>query len=195
MVVGDYNYQDWNGDGQIDNNDNHPIAYTGTPKITYGLNIGGSYENFDFNLLFQGTGMVDVSYIEQLNIPLWGGGSALTQFNNDWHPADPNADPYNPNTVWVPGYYAYTGTTANTSSLFNFQSAAYVRLKSAEIGYNLPKAALSAVGLKGVRIFASGYNLFTVTKLKYLDPEHPSGTYGYLYPLDKLYNLGIDVKF
>jgi len=194
-VVGDYNYQDWNGDGQIDGNDNHPIAYTGTPKITYGLNIGGSYDSFDFNLLFQGTGMVDVSYIEQLNIPLWGGGSALTQFDNDWHPANPNADPYNPNTVWVPGYYAYTGTTANTGSLFNFQSAAYVRLKSAEIGYSLPKSVLSAVGLKGVRIFASGYNLFTVTKLKYLDPEHPSGTYGYLYPLDKLYNLGIDVKF
>lgn len=194
-VVGDYNYQDWNGDGQIDNNDNHPIAYTGTPQITYGLNVGGSYKDFDFNLLFQGTGMVDVSYIEQLNIPLWGGGSALTQFTNDWHPADPNADPYNPNTVWVPGYYAYTGTTANTSSLFNFQSAAYVRLKSAEIGYSLPKAVLSTIGLKGMRIFASGYNLFTITKLKYLDPEHPSGTYGYLYPLDKLYNLGIDVKF
>jgi len=194
-VVGDYNYQDWNGDGQIDNNDNHPIAYTGTPKITYGLNIGGSYEDFDFNLLFQGTGMVDVSYIEQLNIPLWGGGSALTQFNNDYHPADPNADPYNPNTVWVPGYYAYTGTTANTGSLFNFQSAAYVRLKSAEVGYSLPKQVLSAIGVKGVRIFASGYNLFTITKLKYLDPEHPSGTWGYLYPLDKLYNLGIDVKF
>jgi len=194
-VVGDYNYQDWNGDGQIDGNDNHPIAYTGTPKITYGLNIGGSYGNLDFNLLFQGTGFVDVSYIEQLNIPLWGGGSALTQFNNDWHPADPNADPYNPNTVWVPGYYAYTGTTANTGSLFNFQSAAYVRLKSAEVGYSLPKSVLSGIGVKGVRIYANGYNLFTVTKLKYLDPEHPSGTYGYLYPLDKLYNLGIDVKF
>ena len=83
-------------------------------------------------------------------VPPWGGGSALTQFNNDWHPADPNADPYNPNTVWVPGYYAYTGTTANTSSLFNFQSAAYVRLKSAEIGYNTCLGTYTGHALEGL---------------------------------------------
>lgn len=201
-VVGDYIYQDWNGDGQIDGNDVHPIAYGGNPnggpaipKITYGLNIGGSYANLDFNLLFQGTGMYSVSYIEQLNIPLWGGGSALTQFNDDWHPADPTADPYNPNTVWVPGKFAYTGTTANTGSIFNFQNAAYLRLKSAELGYSVPNRALKVLGVKEIRIFANGYNLFTITKVKYVDPEHPSGTYGYLYPLDKLFNIGLDVKF
>jgi len=202
-VVGDYIYQDWNGDGQIDGNDNHPIAYGNgpnsgpgvQPKITYGLNIGGSYENFDFNLLFQGTGIYNVSYIEQLNIPLWGGGSALTQFNNDWHPADPTADPYNPKTVWVPGNFAYTGTTANTNSSFNFVNASYLRLKSAELGYSVPAKALKVIGLRGVRIFANGYNLFTITKVKYVDPEHPTGTYGYLYPLDKLFNIGLDVKF
>ncbi|MFI5158998.1 MAG: SusC/RagA family TonB-linked outer membrane protein [Sphingobacteriales bacterium] len=194
-VVGDYNYQDWNGDGQIDGNDNHPIAYTGTPVITYGLNLGGSYKNLDFNLLFQGTGIVDVSYIEQLNIPLWGGGSALTQFLDDYHPTNPSADPYNPNTAWTAGHFAYTGTTANTGSTFNFQSAAYVRLKNAQIGYTLPKPILKTIGVKSVRIFANGYNLLTFTKLKYVDPEHPSGTYGYLYPLDKLFNAGIDVKF
>ena len=194
-VVGDYNYQDWNGDGQVDGNDNHPIAYTGVPLITYGLNLGGSYKNLDFNILLQGSGMVSVSYIEQLNIPLWGGGSALTQFLNDWHPADPSADPYNPNTVWVPGNFSYTGTTANTGSLANFESAAYIRVKSIEVGYSLPQNVLKYVGLKGVRIYANGYNLLTFTKLKYLDPEHPSGTYGYLYPLDKIFNLGINVKF
>jgi len=201
-VVGDYVYQDWNGDGQIDGNDNHPIAYgsnpnggTVTPQITYGLSLGGSYKSFDFNLLFQGAAKIDISYIEQLNIPLWGGGSALTQFLNDWHPANPNADPYNPNTAWVPGQFAYTGTTANTGSSFNFQSAAYVRLKSAEIGYSLPASFLSHIGIKGFRVFANGYNLITWTKVKYVDPEHPTGLYGYLYPLDKLFNVGLNVKF
>jgi len=201
-VVGDYIYQDWNGDGQIDGNDVHPIAYGGNPngtplipKITYGLTIGGAYNGFDISMLFQGTGMYSVSYIEQLNIPLWGGGSALTQFMNDYHPADPTADPYNPNTVWVPGHFAYTGTTAMTNSIFNFQNAAYLRLKSLEIGYTLPNKFLSQIGLKGVRLFVNGYNLFTITNVKYVDPEHPSGTYGYLYPLDKLYNVGINVKF
>ena len=201
-VVGDYIYEDWNGDGQIDGNDVHPIAYAGNPngtpivpKITYGLTIGGSYDGFDVNMLFQGTGLYSVSYIEQLNIPLWGGGSALTQFLNDYHPADPTADPYNPNTVWVPGHFAYTGTTAMTNSVFNFQNAAYLRLKSLEFGYTLPNKFLSQIGVKGVRVFVNGYNLFTITDVKYVDPEHPSGTYGYLYPLDKLYNVGLNVKF
>jgi len=201
-VVGDYIYQDWNGDGQIDGNDTHPIAYGGNPngtplipKVTYGLTVAGSYKGLDFNLLFQGTSMYSVSYIEQLNIPLWGGGSALTQFTDDWHPANPTADPYNPNTVWVPGNFAYTGTTANTNSTFSFVNASYLRLKSAEIGYTLPGAFLSQIGVKGVRIFVNGYNLFTITDVKYVDPEHPSGTYGYLYPLDKLYNVGLNVKF
>lgn len=202
-VVGDYIYQDWNGDGQIDGNDDHPIVYGGgansgpgvLPKITYGLSVGGTYKSLDFNLLFQGTAIYNISYVEQLNIPLWGGGSALTQFMNDWHPADPTADPYNPNTVWVPGKFAYTGTTAQTNSTFNYQNAAYLRLKSAELGYTLPANALKAIGLKNVRIFANGYNMLTFTGVKYVDPEHPTGTYGYLYPLDKLFNIGLDVKF
>jgi TonB-linked SusC/RagA family outer membrane protein len=201
-VVGDYIYQDWNGDGQVDGNDNHPIAYgsnpnggTVTPQITYGLSVGGSYGGFDFNLLFQGAAKIDISYIEQLNIPLWGGGSALTQFLNDWHPANPNADPYNPNTVWVPGTFAYTGTTANTGSTFNFHNASYLRLKSAEIGYTLPSGFLKHIGVRGVRVFVNGYNLITWTGIKYVDPEHPTGMYGYLYPLDKLYNAGLSVKF
>lgn len=194
-VVGDYIYQDWNGDGQVDGNDWHPIAYTGTPKMSYGLSLGGSYKNVDFNLLFQGSAMVDVSYIEQLNIPLWGGGSALTQFLNDWHPTNPTADPYNPSTQWTPGNFAYTGTTADVNSTANYHSAAYIRLKSAEIGYSLPNPILKSIGVRGVRFFVNGYNLVTFTGLKYLDPEHPSGTWGYLYPLDKLFNVGLNVKF
>lgn len=202
-VVGDYIYEDWNGDGQIDGNDNHPVAYGAgansgpgvLPKITYGLTLGGSYENFDINLLLQGTGIYSVSYVEQLNIPLWGGGSALTQFLNDWHPVDPAADPYNPNTVWAPGHFAYTGSVPNTNSSFNYQDASYIRLKSAQVGYTLPGHVMKSIGVRGVRVYFSGYNLFTITKVKYVDPEHPTGTYGYLYPLDKIYNIGLDVKF
>lgn len=202
-VVGDYIYQDWNGDGQVDGNDVHPIAYGGGPNggpgtqplITYGFNIGASYQGFDVNLLFQGTRDISISYIEQLNIPLWGGGSALTYFTNDWHPVNPTADPYNPNTQWVSGSFPLTGTTAMTNSSFNFQNASYLRLKSAEVGYSISPQLLRKTGIKGVRFYVNGYNLFTITKLKYVDPEHPTGTYGYLYPLDKLFNFGLNLKF
>jgi TonB-linked SusC/RagA family outer membrane protein len=200
-VVGDYRYLDWNGDGQVGVDDSHPIANTGMPLITYGFTIGGSFKSFDINLLFSGAAMVNASYTEQLGGPLWANGNALTMFLDRWHPQDPTADPYSPNTVWVPGYYSYTGTNAYTNTRHNLHSAAYVRLKSAELGYTLPVRLASRAGLKMVRVFATGYNVFTITGLKFLDPEHPSAVaavdqqFGYAYPIDKIFSFGLNVKF
>ena len=75
------------------------------------------------------------------------------------------------------------------------QNANYLRLKSLEVGYSIPKKILSKAGLERARIYFSGYNMITFTKLKYLDPEHPSDTWGYLYPLTKTYNIGINLTF
>ena len=200
-VVGDYRYEDWNGDGQVGLDDSHPIATSGLPLVTYGLSLGGSYKGLDVNLLFQGAAMVNATYTEQLGEPLWAGGNALTFWQDRWHPADPNADPYSPATEWIPGYYSYTGTNAFTNTLHNVRNAAYVRLKSAELGYSLPDRVASRIGIKGLRVFASGYNLFTITGLKYLDPEHPSAVsvvdqqFGYAYPIDKIFSLGLNIKF
>lgn len=201
VLVGDYKYEDWNGDGQIGVDDSHPIATTGLPLITYGINLGGSYKGLDFNFLFQGAGAVYASYLEQLSTPLWAGGNALSQFMDRWHPADPKADPYSPSTVWIPGYYAYTGTVAYTNTRANLHSAAYMRLKSLEIGYSLPDRWLEPIDIKEVRVYINAYNLLTFTHLKYLDPEHPSAVsavdeqYGYAYPLDKIYSFGLNIKF
>jgi hypothetical protein len=140
---------------------------------------------------------MDIAYFEQLNTPLWGSNraSALSQFLDNYHPSNPTADPYDPNTVWVPGHFPYTGTVPPTNSLVNTQNGAYVRLKSAEIGYTIPYAVLQRTGIKGIRAYVNGYNLFTITKLRYVDPEHPSGTYGYLYPLNKSVSGGLVVNF
>ncbi|RYE17416.1 MAG: TonB-dependent receptor, partial [Sphingobacteriales bacterium] len=130
-VVGDYAYQDWNGDGIISDLDQRPIGYGNTPLLNFGLTLGGSYKGFDVNVLLQGSALANVSYIEQLREAQFGGGSGLAQFMDRWHPADASANPYDPNTVWVPGHFAYTGTTPFENSSFNSQNAAYVRLKSA----------------------------------------------------------------
>ncbi|WP_205780555.1 TonB-dependent receptor [Mucilaginibacter limnophilus] len=194
-VVGDYAYQDWNGDGIISDLDYHPIGYTGAPLMNFGLTLGGSYKGFDFNVLLQGATMANVSYIEQLREAQWGGGSGLSQFTDRWHPADPNAYPYDPNTVWIPGHFAYTGSTPDVNSEFNLQDATYLRLKSAEIGYTFPTKWMSTIGIKGARLYVNGYNLLTLSDIKYVDPEHPSDTYGYIYPLNKTYSIGLNVKF
>lgn len=193
-TVGDYIYEDWNGDGQISTQDNRPISTSGLPTITYGFSIGASYKNFDLNMTWNGAGKVYVSYFEQLNTPLWAGGGALEQFMDRWHPLDPKADPYDPNTVWVPGHFAYTGTVPYTNTLANAASAAYLRLKTVELGYTLPQKFFSPTGLKGLRVYVNAYNPVTFTKLRYLDPEHPSSQFGYLYPLDIKLTFGLNIQ-
>jgi TonB-linked SusC/RagA family outer membrane protein len=193
-IVGDYVYEDWNGDGQITTLDNQPISVQGLPCITYGFTIGATYKGIDLSMTWNGAGKVYVSYFEQLNTPLWVGGGALEQFLDRWHLVDPKADPYDPNTEWVSGHYAYTGTIPFTNTLANASSAAYLRLKTVELGYTLPAKWMNKAGIKGLRVYANGYNPVTFTKLRYLDPEHPSSQFGYLYPLDIKLTFGLNLQ-
>lgn len=208
-LPGDYKYEDWNNDGYIDDLDRHPIAstYNGNldlgsvqpnpPLINFGLSIGASYKGFDLSALIQGAAMKWISYPEALATPLNFNGNALEQFMDRWHPLDPEADPYDPNTQYVPGYFALTGTGYDANSTFAVKDASYLRLKSLELGYTyvFPAAVTKRSGLKQVRLYANGYNIFTVTGVRYVDPEHPSELYGYVYPLNKTYNIGLSVDF
>jgi len=209
IVPGDYIYQDWNHDGYFDSGDLHPVAGTngvsgagGTntpsaPIVTFGFNIGLNYKNFDFTALFQGAAGVWISYPIYYSYPLDHNGNSFAMFTNDWHPADPSANPFNPNTVYVPGYYAYTGTNINSSSTGpgGISNASYIRLKTLEVGYTFPTSLLSRVGVKGLRVFLSGYDLLTITGLKGVDPEHPSDLYGEQYPLNHIFSGGLSAKF
>lgn len=194
VLPGDYKYVDWNGDGEISGLDEHPFAFDQTPWLNFSLNLEAQYKNFDLSVLFQGTALGSMEYKEPL-YAIWGtnGGGTLEQYLDRWHPVDPTADPYDPATEWVSGYYAYTGRYPHGNSEFNRVSTAYLRLKSVELGYTLPKVkALSSMNL---RVFLNAYNLFTLTGVKFVDPEHPDDDLGRMYPLNKTYSLGLSLSF
>lgn len=194
LLPGDYKYLDWNGDGEINSQDEHPYAFDQTPWMNYSLSIDCAYKGFDFSMLWQGSALGSMSYEEPL-YSIWGqnGGGALEQYWNRWHPADENADPYDPNTKWVKGYYAYTGHYPSANSTFNRVSTAYLRLKQIELGYTLPK--WKVFPSLNLRVYANAYNLFTITGVKFVDPEHPSDDLGRLYPLNRTYTFGVQVSF
>lgn len=149
------------------------------------------------NLLFQGAAMQYNRYIEQLREPMWGNdySNALDYFMDRWHPVDPTADPYNPNTEWISGEYAYTGTLSNEWSAYNVHNSSYVRLKSAELGYTFPQKWFGRSGIKNLRLYVNGYNLFTIKAVPF-DPEHSGNdTWGNLYPLNRTFSIGVNVKF
>nr|WP_297169125.1 TonB-dependent receptor [uncultured Dysgonomonas sp.] len=194
VLPGDYKYVDWNGDGQIDGLDEHPFAYDQTPWFNYSLAFDGSYKNFDASFLFQGSALGSMEYKEPL-YSIWGsnGGGTLTQYLDRWHPVDPQADPYNTSTEWVSGYYGYTGHYPKPNSEFNRVSTAYLRLKSIEVGYTLPR--IKSLASMNLRVFANAFNLFTITKVKFVDPEHPDDENGRMYPLNRTYTLGMSLSF
>jgi TonB-linked SusC/RagA family outer membrane protein len=197
-LPGDYKYLDWNGDGEINGLDEHPYAYDQTPWMNYSLNFEAAYKGFDLNILFQGSALGSMEYKEPL-YSIWGsyGGGALEQYLDRWHPVTQNAwdyfDPYDPSLQWESGYYGLTGHNPVSNSDFNRVSTSYLRLKSVELGYTLPK--FGAAQNVNVRFFANAYNLFTITGVKFVDPEHPEDALGRLYPLNKTYTLGLTLSF
>ena len=72
------------------------------------------------------------------------------------------------------------------------RDASFLRLKNVELGYNFSGKALKAAGVKGLRFYVGGYNLFTISSLKEVDPETNSTS---AYPLMRVFNTGVKVTF
>lgn len=191
---GNFKYLDWNGDGEINGLDVHPYTFNQIPWMNFSLSFDGSWKNLDLSILFQGSALGSVQFGEP-QLGVWGqhGGGMLEQFYDRWHPSEETFDTYDQTITWIKGTYAYGGTSADANSDFNIQPIDYLRLKSVEIGYTLPR--IRSIRDLGIRIYANAYNPFTWTGVKYIDPEHPADSYGRLYPLNKSYTIGLNLTF
>ncbi|HEU4607855.1 MAG TPA: TonB-dependent receptor, partial [Chitinophagaceae bacterium] len=146
---------DANGDGVINGNDQLPIFWAGqyqgyatNPPLQYGFNVTAGWKNFDLNLLLQGAALFTVFTSPN---DVWGYNRYPTiwsRYTDRWHTADPSADPFDPATQWVPGYWpalksVFTGTTDGLTTDRWRHKANYMRIKSLEIGYNIPARILA----------------------------------------------------
>ena len=210
IIPGMYKLEDRNGNGYIDGDD---VYYTwgtgsGNPPLQFGLNITGNWKGFDFSLIFNGAAMKNRSFM----MSGWAGFGKLnylpTQFLDSYHVAIPGADPWDPETEWVAGYWpalarvAQVGTANNGTYTYNqpynYVNASYLRLKSVEVGYKMSPAFLRKAGIKSARIYLNGGNLLTICNklLKYVDPELDDvGTAGGMYPISKTYSMGLNLNF
>ncbi|MDR1984258.1 MAG: TonB-dependent receptor [Prevotellaceae bacterium] len=85
--------------------------------------------------------------------------------------------------------------TANSNDSYYLYDGSYIRLRNITLSYDLPEKWVTKIGLTGLRIFAQGQNLFTITKYPGQDPEVPNGQAFFAYPAYKTWTLGLDVKF
>jgi TonB-linked SusC/RagA family outer membrane protein len=187
VVPGDLKYKDVNNDNIIDANDAFSSDYTDIPKIFYGFGLNIRYKQFDIGAQFQGVAgrTVDISDI------MYAGPNGLNQLSLDtWTPATATTAKY-PRV----GISDNGNNTAN--STFWLYSGDFLKLRSAEIGYTTPRSLNQRLRFKGARIFVSGNNIFTISKLNELDidPETPNAGRFSSYPYVKTFAVGINVKF
>jgi TonB-linked SusC/RagA family outer membrane protein len=184
--VGDLKYLDYNKDGQITADDQTRTKYGNIPQITYGFSFNAAYKNFDLSVLFAGQAQVS-----QYVLPEAG---SVGNFYSSW--ADNRYSASNTNGT----YPRVTDRASNAISggLYNntfwLNNASFLRLKNVQLGYNFNSPFLSKLKIGGLRVYASGFNLFTITKVKDYDPEGTSGS-GQFYPQQRILNLGVNVKF
>ena len=178
---GDVIFKDVNLDGKIDGLDMIRYPKTDIPTFTGGLSIDLGYKNFYASILFQGAAGAVRSYnIESGKI----GDFLADDAEGRWTIDNPNAT--KPRT-WNTGG-EYWSSVNNTYWLKNNN---YLRLKTLQIGYNIPKTLSDKLKISGLSIYFTGQNVITFSPEKTFDPE----TVGDVYPLNKVFNLGIKLTF
>lgn len=196
LIPGDVVYKDLDRNGVIDDEDRTAMGNPRSPELMFGIPFGFQYKNFDFSVLLQGATKSSI---------LLNGAAVFDfpQFEQDkiGRVKKMHLDRWTPETAATAKYPAlHYGTHDNNkngnSSLFLYD-ASYLRLKNVEIGYNVSPKLLRKFHVQQARIYVQGLNLLTFDKLGDVDinPETKSGDGASWYPIQKVFNFGIDITF
>ncbi|MBT1689844.1 TonB-dependent receptor [Dawidia soli] len=200
LLPGDLIYEDINGDAVINGYDERPIGYsrTNNPTVNYGLFITMGWKNFDFRADFSGGAMYSNVRRWEMAVPFQNGGNLLRELYDDhWH----RADPYDPNSAWIPGKYPtmrYANSDHSNYRVSDFwvTNVRYLRLRTMEVGYSIPTSLLDKVKLKKARVYVNTFNLFSIDNVKKygMEPEVADEN-GLQYPQHRLVNIGVNISF
>lgn len=199
-LPGDIKLKDINNDGKITfEQDRVPIGRSSTPEMMFGLSFACDWKGIDFSFLLQGAAMFDVNLCGQY--ASLNGGYDNTFYTKPFY-CDGNTPYYLVENSWRPDHrdakYPRLGIQSRINggkmSSWWVEDGSYVRLKSLQLGYSLPKKWMDAIGLQRIRIYFAGGNLLTFCGLKHFDPEMPNVNQGY-YPQQRTYELGLNLTF
>ncbi|MGN1233672.1 MAG: SusC/RagA family TonB-linked outer membrane protein [Candidatus Cryptobacteroides sp.] len=196
VMPGDIKYKDINEDGIINGQDYVPIGYPSIPNYIFGFGVSAGFKNFDVSCFFQAATECSFMINHERTAPFvnlgdWGSvtsNAMMKEFaDNRW--TESNRDCY----AMYPRLSPQIVSNNNKASTWWLRDGSYLRLKTLEIGYTIPKKACDAMRMKTFRIYFSGTNLFTLSKFKMWDVEM-SGN-GLNYPIQRVFNLGLNVNF
>lgn len=207
---GNIKYADLSGpngvpDGKIDANDETFIGNNPFPLITYGFTLAANWKGFDASFFFQGAAKTSIGTQGFLTVPFSNNSSntSYEYFNNRWTPQNDMNAKY-PMASPSP----YSNDTQNSD--FWVKDGSYLRLKTATLGYTIPSSVVKALKIKSIRLYVTGQNLLTFSKIKFVDPElaggngtNQNGQTGVgsgtnsdvLWPLQRTWTFGLNATF
>ena len=190
--LGRIRYKDLNGDGKISEEDQDWI-YDPTPDFTWGLNVYLQYKNWDFTMFWQGVQGVDVDcrgYKSQTDF--WANSAINVPYLNKgiraldaWSTANRNSN--------IPALTTSDTNNEGRVSSYYIVNGSFVKLRTIQLGYNMPQSIIDKLHLDRIRIYASAQNLLTIKSSKFTgaDPENP----GFNYPIPLNLTFGLNVSF
>lgn len=194
-MAGDIKYKDINDDGVIDENDQVPIGYPTTPEINYGFGFSVGWKGFDLSSFFQGSAR-SAFFIQPGQITPFApqtiankqANNALLQAIADNHWSETNQDVY---AFW-PRLSASAITNNQQTSTWWYRDGAFLRWKTAELGYTLPKRVRDAIRFDNCRFYVTATNILNISGFKLWDSE--MGGNGLQYPVQTAINVGLQVS-
>jgi TonB-linked SusC/RagA family outer membrane protein len=198
LWYGEYIMEDTNGDKNYGNtNDRDFTGISATPKYGFGVNLSAAWKFVDFSMTWAGNAGFSYYVHERgLNRSYIDNADALppdakTKFYyyNEADPSDPNnnIDALYPRLRFGPATGAHID---NTAYLYD---ASYLKLKSLQVGFTVPKKWVEKVSIANLRVYFTAENLWTLTSYPGVDPELGSGLA--VYPMAKMFAGGVNISF
>jgi len=198
---GDIKYKDISGpdgvpDGKVTAEYDRKVIGQTSPKYTYGGQLSAKYKSFDFSLTLYGAGGM-LRNLEHYAARAFANKSNVQQWmwDNRWTREDPDPD------AIYPRFFHHgegRGEPYAWHSTYWSWNASYMKIKSVQLGYNLPESVTNSLGIQSLRVYLSGRNLYSFDNYyPGWDPEIlvESAQGGRHYPMTRTYVLGLNVKF
>lgn len=192
VLPGDIKYEDINGDGKIDSEDEVVIGNNQTPEIMWGYNLRLAYKNFDLAMFLIGTGGSDYYMGDS------GDRNVRYPFRDSVHPRKEHLDSWtesNPNPgAKFPRLSATIRNQNYVKSSFWMVNSGFVKLKSVQMGYTFEPKLIARLGMQNLRVYADFYNLWTIFSKMSKDFDSENQAFN-SYPQQIVSSFGVNITF
>ena len=172
--VGGLKYADLNGDGRI-NADDQTWIFNPVPNFSWGLNVSLNYKDFDLSMFFQGVCGVDIYNNQKFQTDFYSitdaGSNKGNRMLQAWTQDNTSST--------IPALTTNNTGDEGRASTYYVEHGSWLKLRSLQIGYNMPSSLLKKVNMTSARFYVSGQNLFTLKSDGFTvsDPENPNWAY------------------